>query len=63
MNAKSPETGTEHDSAENLSDEELKELELAGGVEGGMKAGNAGGPSQSDVEQKPLSESAKRRDR
>lgn len=63
MNAKNPESGTDHDSRQNLSDEELKALELAGGVEGGMKAGSAGGPSQSDVEQKPLSEPAKRRDR
>jgi len=32
----------------NLSDEEIKELELAGGVEGGMQAGSAGGPSQAE---------------
>lgn len=28
----------------------LEELELAGGVEGGMEAGSAGGTRQSDVE-------------
>ena len=27
-----------------LRDEQVKDLELAGGVEGGMKAGSAGGP-------------------
>jgi hypothetical protein len=27
-----------------LTDEQIKELELAGGVEGGMQAGSAGGP-------------------
>lgn len=37
----------------NLGDEQLKELELAGGVEGGMPAGSAGGPSESDVEPQP----------
>ena len=29
----------------NLTEEQIKELELAGGVEGGMQAGSAGGPS------------------
>ena len=29
----------------NLSPEQIRELELAGGVEGGMQAGSAGGPS------------------
>jgi len=33
-----------------LSDKQIKELELAGGVEGGMEAGSAGGPSQADAE-------------
>lgn len=59
MKPRDPESGTDHDSTENPGDEELKELDLAGGVEGGMKAGSAGGPSQTDVEQKP----SKRRDR
>jgi hypothetical protein len=48
---------TDHESAEErrkgLSDEEIKDLELAGGVEGGMKAGS-GGPSAKD---KPASDS------
>lgn len=34
----------------NLSDSEIEDLELAGGVEGGMQAGSAGGPGQSDAE-------------
>lgn len=29
-----------------LSDDEIKDLELAGGTEGGMQAGSAGGPGQ-----------------
>ena len=33
-----------------LSDKKIRELELAGGVEGGMEAGSAGGPSQQDAE-------------
>ena len=33
-----------------LSDKNIRELELAGGVEGGMEAGSAGGPSQQDAE-------------
>jgi hypothetical protein len=36
---------TEEERRKNLSDKELKELELAGGVEGGLQAGSAGGPS------------------
>jgi hypothetical protein len=49
---------TDHKSAEErrkgLSEDELKDLELAGGVEGCMKAGS-GGPSGKD---KPASDSA-----
>lgn len=33
-----------------LSDKQIRDLELAGGVEGGMEAGSAGGPSQQDAE-------------
>ena len=33
-----------------LSDKNIRELELAGGVEGGMEAGSAGGPSQQEAE-------------
>lgn len=49
------------DRRNDLSDEELKELDLAGGVEGGMAAGSAGGPGQSDVERQPSSEASKQR--
>jgi hypothetical protein len=35
---------------EDLTDADLKELDLAGGVEGGMKAGSAGGRGQRDAE-------------
>ena len=31
-----------------LSKQEIRDLELAGGVEGGMRAGSAGGPGESD---------------
>lgn len=47
MNAKNPELAkdrTERQRRKNLSDQQVKELELAGGVEGGMQAGSAGGP-------------------
>jgi hypothetical protein len=40
-----PEDKTAHERRKNLTEEELKELELAGGVEGGMQAGSAGGPA------------------
>jgi len=32
-----------------LTDQQLRELELAGGVEGGMQAGSAGGPGEKDA--------------
>jgi hypothetical protein len=42
---------TDHKTAaerrKNLTDEQIKDLELAGGVEGGMQAGSAGGPGAS----------------
>ena len=42
---------TEEERRKNLSEREVHDLELAGGVEGGMKAGSAGGPSGSDGKQ------------
>ena len=36
-----------------LTEEQIKEMELAGGVEGGMQAGTAGGPSSSNSRPKP----------
>jgi hypothetical protein len=35
-----------------LSKKQIRDLELAGGVEGGMRAGSAGGPGQSDADAK-----------
>ena len=32
----------------NLTEQQIRELELAGGVEGGMQAGSAGGPDASE---------------
>lgn len=49
-----PEEKTSHERRKNLSKEEIKDLELAGGVEGGMQAGSAGGPDDSDsIPKKP----------
>lgn len=42
-----PHDRTERERRKDLTDEEIKELELAGGVEGGMRAGS-GGPRTSD---------------
>jgi hypothetical protein len=53
MNAKAPgfpEDRTETHRKQNLSDQQVKAMELAGGVEGGMQAGSAGGQSGSDAE-------------
>ena len=36
-----------------LSKKQIRELELAGGVEGGMPAGSAGGPGESDADAEP----------
>ncbi|NUQ17604.1 MAG: hypothetical protein HOP95_03995 [Sphingomonas sp.] len=44
-----PPDKTEGERRKNLNDRQIDELELAGGVEGGMQAGSAGGPSESDV--------------
>lgn len=41
---------TEGERRKNLTDKHVKELELAGGAEGGMQAGSAGGPGQEDAE-------------
>ena len=52
MNARKsgfPEDRTERERRKNLDDHEVDDLELAGGVEGGMQAGSAGGPGEKDV--------------
>jgi hypothetical protein len=41
-----PADRTEGERRKNLDDREIDELELAGGVEGGMQAGSAGGPGE-----------------
>lgn len=46
----SPADRTERERRKNLTDRQIKDLELAGGVEGGMQAGSAGGPGQEDAE-------------
>lgn len=45
-----PDDRTADERRKNLSKEQIEELELAGGVEGGMPAGSAGGPSESDAQ-------------
>ena len=53
---------TENERRKNLSDREVDELELAGGVEGGMQAGSAGGPSGSGRKKPPQRDSRRRDD-
>lgn len=51
MTAKSPDfpdDKTAPDRRKDLTEQQVKDLELAGGVEGGMKAGSAGGPGSKD---------------
>jgi hypothetical protein len=45
-----PDDRTSRERRKNLSESELEDLELAGGVEGGMQAGSAGGPGQKESE-------------
>ena len=40
---------TEGERRKNLDERQIDELELAGGVEGGMQAGSAGGPGEKDA--------------
>ncbi|HET7605708.1 MAG TPA: hypothetical protein VFK28_06525 [Sphingomicrobium sp.] len=50
---------TESERRKKLTDEQVKELELAGGVEGGMQAGSAGGPGNKSVAKPQDKESKK----
>ena len=63
MTAKTPQFGhddkTAADRRDDLSEDEIKQLDLAGGVEGGMQAGSAGGPGQAEHE-KPEHEKVER---
>jgi hypothetical protein len=45
-----PPDKSERERRKDLTDEQIRELELAGGVEGGMKAGSAGGPGEKDAD-------------
>ena len=45
-----PADKSERQRRKDLTDEHIRELELAGGVEGGMKAGSAGGPGEDDAQ-------------
>lgn len=45
-----PDDKTAPERRHDLTDEEIEKLDLAGGVEGGMQAGSAGGPSQAESE-------------
>ena len=52
MSAKQPEfehDRTERERRKHLSDRQIEDLDLAGGIEGGMQAGSAGGPGEKDV--------------
>ena len=42
-----PDDKTAQERRKDLTDKEIEDLELAGGVEGGMQAGSAGGPAAS----------------
>ena len=56
-----PADKTEKERRKNLSKRQIEELELAGGVEGGMQAGSAGGPGERDSEKQPPSRKPARR--
>jgi hypothetical protein len=43
-----PADKTERERRKNLDERQIDELALAGGVEGGMQAGSAGGPGEKD---------------
>lgn len=48
-----PADRTERERRKNLTGREIKDLELAGGVEGGMQAGSAGGPGEQEARAAP----------
>ena len=52
-NPKFPEDKTAPARRKNLTEEQIKEVELAGGVEGGMQAGSAGGPGAKEHDKGP----------
>ena len=54
-----PEDRTERERRKNLDNRQIDELELAGGVEGGMQAGSAGGPGETNARSSRNSDSRK----
>jgi hypothetical protein len=48
-----PEDKTARERRKHLTDKEIEDLELAGGIEGGMQAGSAGGPAASGGRKEP----------
>lgn len=45
-----PADKSERERRKDLTEQQIRDLELAGGVEGGMKAGSAGGPGEQDAQ-------------
>ena len=58
--SQSPDENAGVERRKDLTDKQIEELELAGGVEGGMEAGSAGGPSQQDAEKSTAQKRASR---
>ena len=56
-----PADKTERERRKNLDDRQIDELELAGGVEGGMEAGSAGGPGEGEVRKQSDGDTGDRR--
>lgn len=54
-----PSDRTEKQRRKDLSEQQVKDLELAGGVEGGMQAGSAGGPGEEQIGQEKGSAKAR----
>jgi hypothetical protein len=54
-----PDDKTAPQRRKNLSEEQIKDLELAGGVEGGMQAGSAGGPGEDNKRARSPGEASK----
>lgn len=58
--SKFPADNTESERRKNLTAADIEELELAGGVEGGMQAGSTGGPGERDSAKQPEKRPRKR---
>ena len=53
-----PADKSERERRRDLTEQQIRDLELAGGVEGGMKAGSAGSPGEQDAQRADHDESA-----